>query len=82
MVDGDIEEVLAQHRFLSGPVSEESSVDGTLVSATRTQRQAVLLLRDSGPTPQGWAAAEPDLESLVMGYLRASRDRRSPTRRG
>ncbi len=80
-VDGDIEEVLARHRILVGPVDDESTVEGTLVSATRTQRQATLLLRDAEQAPRGWADAEPDLESLVMGYLRASRDRRSSARR-
>jgi ABC-2 type transport system ATP-binding protein len=75
-LDGDIEEVLARHRILVGPVAEESTVEGTLVSATRTQRQSSLLLRDAGPVPRGWAGTEPDLDSLVMGYLRASRERR------
>ena len=79
-VDGDIEEVLARHRILVGPATDESAVEGTLVSATRTQRQATLLLKDSGPAPQGWTDAEPDLESLVMGYLRASRARSSASR--
>jgi len=81
-VDGDIEEVLAQHRILVGPVANESAVEGTLISATRTQRQSTLLLREAKPVPEGWAGAEPDLESLVMGYLRASRERRSSARRG
>ncbi|MEO6083126.1 MAG: ABC transporter ATP-binding protein [Umezawaea sp.] len=81
-VDGDIEEVLAQHRILVGPAADESAVEGTLVSATRTERQSTLLLRDAEPTPEGWAGTEPDLESLVMGYLRASRARRSSAQRG
>ncbi|MFD5826165.1 ATP-binding cassette domain-containing protein [Lentzea sp. NPDC060358] len=80
-VEGDIDEVLARHRVLAGPVTGESAVEGTLVSATRTQRQSTLLLRDAGPVPQGWAEAEPDLESLVMGYLRASRERRAARNR-
>ena len=73
---GDIEEVLAQHRILIGPAADESAVEGTLISATRTERQSTLLLREARPTPDGWADVEPDLESLVMGYLRASRERR------
>jgi ABC-2 type transport system ATP-binding protein len=81
-VDGDIEEVLAQHRILVGPAADESAVEGTLISATRTERQATLLLREARRTPEGWVGAEPDLESLVMGYLRASRERRSSARRG
>ncbi|EWC62880.1 putative ABC transporter ATP-binding protein [Actinokineospora spheciospongiae] len=75
-VDGDIEEVLAEHRVLVGPVADESAVGGTLISATRTGRQSTLLLRGAGRAPEGWAGTEPDLESLVMGYLRASRERR------
>ncbi|MEU0885404.1 ABC transporter ATP-binding protein [Lentzea sp. NPDC005914] len=79
-VDGDIEEVLAQHRILVGPAADESAVEGTLISATRTERQATLLLREARPAPKGWIGTEPDLEALVMGYLRASRERRSAHR--
>ena len=81
-VSGDIDEVLARHRILIGPPADESAVEGTLISATRTERQATLLLREARPAPHGWADVEPDLESLVMGYLRASRERRSPGRPG
>ncbi|WP_086663202.1 ATP-binding cassette domain-containing protein [Lentzea kentuckyensis] len=75
-VDGDIDDVLARHRILVGPAADESAVAGTLISATRTERQATLLLREPEPAPPGWAGTEPDLESLVRGYLRASRERR------
>jgi ABC-2 type transport system ATP-binding protein len=73
---GDVEDVLADHRVLVGPAGQESSVSGTVVSASRTERQATLLVRGAADTPVGWAADQPDLESLVMGYLRASRERR------
>ena len=79
-VDGDIQEVLARHRILVGPAADESTVEGTLISATRTERQSTLLLREAEPAPRGWASTEPDLESLVMGYLRASRERRNSAR--
>jgi ABC-2 type transport system ATP-binding protein len=78
-LDDNIEEVLVAHRILVGPAAAESTVAGTLVSATRTQRQSTLLMRAAGPAPDGWASTEPDLESLVLGYLRASRERRSST---
>ena len=81
-VNGDIEEVLAEHRILVGPAASESTVEGTLISATRTERQSTLLLRGAEPTPVGWAGTEPDLEALVMGYLRASRERRASLQRG
>ncbi|RJQ82820.1 ABC transporter ATP-binding protein [Pseudonocardiaceae bacterium YIM PH 21723] len=74
-VDGDIEDVLAEHRILVGP-ADSPEPEGTLVSATRTERQATLLMRDTVSVPDGWAGTEPDLESLVMGYLRAARGRR------
>ncbi|WP_435157272.1 ABC transporter ATP-binding protein [Amycolatopsis sacchari] len=76
-VNGEIEEILARHRILIGPATGRSDVDGTVISASRTERQSTLLLREPGPTPEGWASTEPDLESLVMGYLRAARERRS-----
>ncbi|MET0134741.1 MAG: hypothetical protein ABW215_14255 [Kibdelosporangium sp.] len=57
-------------------------MEGRLISATRTERQSTLLPREAEPTPEGWAGTEPDLESLVMGYLRASRERRSSAQRG
>jgi len=73
---GDVEDVLADHRLLVGPAGQESAVPGTVVAASRTERQATLLVRGAADTPAGWAAEQPDLESLVMGYLRASRERR------
>ena len=70
-----VQEVLA----LQAGVDQGAKIR-TLSAGTRTQRQATLLLKDSGPAPQGWTDAEPDLESLVMGYLRASRARSSASR--
>ncbi|USX56184.1 ATP-binding cassette domain-containing protein [Lentzea sp. HUAS12] len=74
-IDGDIDDVLGRHRILIGPATDETAVQGALVSATRTPRQTTMLVRDPQPTPRGWTGTEPDLESLVMGYLRAARDR-------
>jgi ABC-2 type transport system ATP-binding protein len=70
---GDVDDVLASHRVLVGPRDQESAVGGAVVSASRTERQATLLVRDPEPTPAGWVAEQPDLESLVVGYLRAAR---------
>ncbi|WP_307867710.1 ABC transporter ATP-binding protein [Umezawaea beigongshangensis] len=81
-VDGDVEGVLAEHRVLVGPAADEAGVEGKLIGATRSGRQSTLLLRGAGPAPAGWVSTEPDLESLVVGYLRASRERRSSAQRG
>ncbi|MFC0548492.1 ABC transporter ATP-binding protein [Kutzneria chonburiensis] len=70
---GDVEDVLAAHRVLVGPRDQESAVTGSVISASRTERQATLLVRDAEPAPPGWLADQPDLETLVVGYLRAAR---------
>ncbi|MET8764135.1 ABC transporter ATP-binding protein [Lentzea sp. NPDC004782] len=74
-VAGEIEEILDEHRVLVGPAGLELPVDG-LVDSSHTARQTTVLVR-GGDVPAGWEATRPDLEALVMGYLRASRTRRS-----
>jgi ABC-2 type transport system ATP-binding protein len=69
---GDIDDVFAEHRLFVGPAVEE--IRGTVVSGSHTERQTTLLVRGAdGPPPSGWMVDEPDLETLVKGYLRASR---------
>lgn len=79
-LNGDVEDVLAEHRVLVGPRDDESAVSGVVVSASRTERQATLLVRGADPVPAGWVADQPDLESLVVGYLRAARERTAAAR--
>jgi ABC-2 type transport system ATP-binding protein len=73
-VSGDIEELLAEHRLLTGPSSLAPSVAGRLpvVEDSRTDRQATLLVRaDSSAAfdPQ-WTVRGVGLEELVLSYLR------------
>ena len=63
---GDVEDVLADHRLFVGPPAQESSIPGTVIAASRTERQATLLVRGADTPPAGWAAEPPDLEALVM----------------
>ncbi|MGZ3143647.1 ABC transporter ATP-binding protein [Lentzea chajnantorensis] len=72
---GDIEEVLAGHRVLVGPAGLDLPAAG-VVDSSRTPRLTTALVRGDS-APDGWEADVPDLEELVMGYLRASRARRS-----
>ncbi|WP_329790103.1 ABC transporter ATP-binding protein [Lentzea sp. DG1S-22] len=74
-VAGEIEEVLAGHRVLVGPAELEPETGGVVVDSSRTARQTTALVR-GGDAASGWEATHPDLEGLVMGYLRASRARR------
>ena len=73
-VSGDIEELLAGHRLLTGPVSLADRVVGRLdtVDDQRTDRQATLLVRAGSSTPfdPQWTVRGVGLEELVLAYLR------------
>jgi ABC-2 type transport system ATP-binding protein len=72
-VSGDIDEILHDHHVVVGPAGLELDVDG-VVDSSHTPRQTTALVR--GAVPSGWETTHPDLEALVMGYLRASRARK------
>jgi ABC-2 type transport system ATP-binding protein len=74
-VAGDVDDLLAGHRVLTGPAAEADRYAEQLsvVHATRGQAQAHLLVRTSGttdPVPQGWDAHPVSLEELTLAYLR------------
>jgi ABC-2 type transport system ATP-binding protein len=73
-VAGEIADVLTDHRVLVGPADAVLPTEGTVIDTSHTPRQTTVLLR-GGSAPEGWQAEHPDLSSLVMGYLRASRTR-------
>ena len=74
-VAGDVEDLLATHRVLTGPTSDIAAVAATLpvVEERRGERQASLLVRAaaSTPLPPGWHAEATHLEELVLSYLRS-----------
>jgi ABC-2 type transport system ATP-binding protein len=74
-VAGEIEEILAGHRVVVGPAEVELETDGVVVDVSHTARQTTALVR-GGTVPAGWETTHPDLEALVMAYLRASRTRK------
>ena len=74
-VAGEVDDLLARHRVLTGPAGEaESYVDRlTVVHARRGEAQAHLLVRTNGsahPVPHGWEAHSVGLEELALAYLR------------
>lgn len=72
---GEIEHLLADHRVLIGPNDETTSVPrDSLVHERRTERQATLLVRGEVDIT-GWDVQPTSLESLVIAYLRAGRER-------
>jgi ABC-2 type transport system ATP-binding protein len=75
-VDGEVDDLLAAHRVLTGPAAEADRYAGQLrvVQARRAAAQAHLLVAASGPAtpvPPGWEAHPVSLEELVLAYLRA-----------
>ncbi|MEU1719153.1 hypothetical protein [Nonomuraea sp. NPDC005692] len=69
-VSGDIEELLEGHLVLTGP-QEASTAGMRVVAASRSGRQAGLLVRGGPPLDPRWQARRPGLDELVMGYLRS-----------
>jgi ABC-2 type transport system ATP-binding protein len=74
-VAGEVDDLLASHRVLTGPASEADRCAERLnvVHARRGEAQAHLLVRTNGanePVPQGWEAHPLSLEELTLAYLR------------
>src|ERR1022692_4697844 len=74
-VAGEVEDLLARHRVLTGPAAEAGRCAELLsvVHALLGQAQAHLLVRTNGPTdpvPPGWDAHPVSLEELTLAYLR------------
>ncbi len=74
-VAGEVEDLLACHRLLTGPAveAERYSERMSVVHASRGGTQARLLVRQNGtdgPVPPGWEAHPVGLEELTLAYLR------------
>ncbi len=74
-VAGEVEDLLARHRVLSGPTTDlDRQLDRlTVVHVRRSRAQAHLLVRldsASDPVPPGWQAHPVGLEELTLAYLR------------
>jgi ABC-2 type transport system ATP-binding protein len=74
-VAGEVDDLLASHRVLTGPAAEAGWQAGrlNLVHARQGGAQAHLLVRTNGtadPVPSGWDAHPVSLEELALAYLR------------
>jgi ABC-2 type transport system ATP-binding protein len=74
-VSGDIEDLLAGHRLLTGPAELADGVADRLavvVDDDRTDRQATLLVRTDGrpALDPRWSDRGVSLEEMVLAYLR------------
>jgi ABC-2 type transport system ATP-binding protein len=74
-VAGEVDDLLASHRVLTGPTTEAAGYAHRLnvVNARRGEAQAHLLVRTDGigdPVPPGWEAHSVTLEELTLAYMR------------
>src|SRR6266702_1214568 len=72
-VAGEVDDLLASHRLLTGPAAEaDRYAERPVVHVRRAEAQAHLLVRAAAddPVPPGWEAHPVGLEELTMAYLR------------
>jgi ABC-2 type transport system ATP-binding protein len=72
-VCGEVDDLLASHRVLTGPSAEAATyVEWPVVHIGGGEVQAHLLVRATAddPVPPGWEAHPVGLEELVLAYLR------------
>ena len=72
-VAGELDDLLASHRMLTGPAADAGRYAGrAVVHVSCGEAQAHLLVRASAddPVPPGWEAHPVGLEELALAYLR------------
>ena len=72
-VAGEVDDLLARHRVLTGPAAEaDTYAERPVVHVRRGEAQAHLLVRANAddPVPPGWEAHPVGLEELALAYLR------------
>jgi ABC-2 type transport system ATP-binding protein len=72
LLSGKVEELLANHRRLTGPRRDPSSLPSAqhVVEARHTDRQSTLLVRTEEPVlDPAWTVEEVGLEDLVLSYM-------------
>jgi ABC-2 type transport system ATP-binding protein len=72
-VAGEVDDLLATHRLLTGPAAEaDGYTERPVVHVRRAEAQAHLLVRATvhDPVPPGWEAHPVGLEELTLAYLR------------
>ncbi|HTU84750.1 MAG TPA: ABC transporter ATP-binding protein [Solirubrobacteraceae bacterium] len=72
LLSGEIDELLATHRRLSGPRRDGAGLPASqqLIEASHTARQSTLLVRTEDPViDPAWSVAQVSLEDIVLAYM-------------
>jgi ABC-2 type transport system ATP-binding protein len=80
---GDVSELLASHRRVSGPRRDPGNLPANqkVIEESHTDRQSVLLVRTTDPIRDpAWTVRPVTLEDLVLAYMSEARDAK-PSRR-
>jgi ABC-2 type transport system ATP-binding protein len=75
---GDMDELLASHYRLIGPVRDRTTLPGDqqVISESHTDRQSTLVVRTASPVlDPSWSVEQLDLEDLVLAYMSRAVDR-------
>jgi ABC-2 type transport system ATP-binding protein len=83
-VAGDIDDLLAAHRRLTGPRRDTDTLPQHqhVVTASHADRQTTVIVRTQEPVlDPTWTVSEPGLEDLVLAYMSGSRHRAAPSSR-
>ncbi|KOV66393.1 ABC transporter ATP-binding protein [Streptomyces sp. MMG1121] len=67
---GEIDELRAAHRRVSGAADTAALGAHTVVESRTTGRQLTALIRPAGPVTGDWRTSVPSLEELVLAHLR------------
>lgn len=76
----DVDNILASHHILTGPLQTTAQqTEYQVILETNTERQTTCLVRLADPSvPQGkWQVQQPDLEEIVLGYMKQSQTHRN-----
>lgn len=82
-IAGEVSELLASHRRLSGPRRDRAGLpaDPEIVEESHTDRQSTLLVRTESPIlAPAWSVTPVSLDDLVLGYMRQARDAKAAGR--
>jgi ABC-2 type transport system ATP-binding protein len=80
-LDGDVDELLASHKVLTGPRRDARTISSgqTVITEHHTERQSTMLVRTTAPVlDPAWRVADVGLEELVLSYMSAAPESADP----